>query len=126
MDIVKAILFILATLVMIACLVFVPETSTAVSVAYVAVLSLYLGLDVAEMIVSTSKLKAGEFKALKTHKYILSGACLVTCVITCGVRWSSALNTTMTTLLSAIMVILACAIGGLEGNKIATKTDGDA
>lgn len=125
MDITKALILICAAIIMIVCIVFVPESAGAVSLTFLGVLSLYIGLDVAEMIVSTSKLKAGQFKPLKTHKYIVAGVCLVACIGVCAFKWSNLLSTTMTTLLSAVMVLLSCAIGGLEGNKIATKIDGE-
>ena len=124
MKIIKAILFIFASAVMVASLIFVPEAAAAVSISYVAVLGLYLGLDVAEMIVSTSKLKAGQFQELSVHKFIIAGICLAACIIVCGAKWEPVLQPAMTTLLSAVMVILACAIGGLEGNKIATQHEG--
>lgn len=126
MDFTKALILIFAAIIMIVCIVFVPESAGAVSLTFLGVLSLYIGLDVAGMILATSKLKAGQFKRLKTHKYIVSGLCLTACIIVCVIKWSNVLSGTMTTLLSAVMVILSCAIGGLEGNKIATQIDGSA
>lgn len=121
MDFVKALLFIIGAFIMAVCLVFVPEISGSVSVAFTALISIYLGLDIASMITRTSQMKVGEFKELKTHKYVISAICLVALIIICIIKKEyEQTATSLASFLTASMIIISCLIGGLEGNKIAT------
>lgn len=117
---VKSLLFTIAAVIMCLCLMFVPECSGIVSAAYISVLGIYLGLDLAAMISSTSELPKGEYKKLSIHKYILSSVALVIQVAMCFIS-DAEMQEAKTALISASMIILGCLIGGLEGNKIATK-----
>lgn len=125
----KAVFFVLATLIMGACLWFVPESSGAVSVVYITALSVYLGLDVAAMIAKTAALPKGEFKNFNIHKYVIASACLVFLIGTCmAVRHFENppdISTAMTSFLSAVMIVFTYILGGLEGNKIATNVTTD-
>lgn len=109
------------------CLLVIPESSGAVSVSYIAVLGVYLGLDIAGMIAKTASLPSGEFKPLNIHKYIVTSICLgILIIITLFVDDKRSVSTAITTYISSIMIILTCLIGGLEGNKIATLKNGEA
>lgn len=122
MDFVKAVLFLISALVMLACVIFIPESAGTVSITFVGVLSIYLGTDVASMISATAKMKVGEFKELKKHKYVISLICLcVLIIVSLITQDGNTLSTTITSFISSIMVVLGCLLGGLEGNKIATK-----
>lgn len=123
MDFLKALFFIVSVLLMGLCLIFVPDISGTLSISFVTVLGIYLGTDVATMITTTSRLPDGEYKEIKKHKYILSGICLSILIITTLVIWDDSLQTAFTSFLSSCMVILGCLIGGLEGNKLATKKE---
>ena len=121
----KAMFFVLASAVMGGCLIAVPESSGPVSVVYMAVLGIYLGLDVAGMIAKTVALPKGEFKDLNVHKYVLSAVCLVVLVvISLIMKKTTDVSTALTSFISSVLIIFACLIGGLEGNKIATASDG--
>ena len=121
----KSVFFILASIIMAVCLLFIPESSGAVSFTYTAVLGVYLGLDIAGMIAKTATLPAGKFKPLNIHKYVVATICLITLVvISVNVRLRANITTAMTAYISSAMIILTCLIGGLEGNKIATSNDG--
>lgn len=123
----KAFFFIIATVIMGICLLVIPESSGAVSVSYIAVLGVYLGLDIAGMIAKTASLPSGEFKPLNIHKYIVTSICLgILIIITLFVDDKRSVSTAITTYISSIMIILTCLIGGLEGNKIATLKNGEA
>ena len=65
---VKAMLFVLASLVMALCLCFIPDSAGAVSVSYITVLGLYLGLDVAGMITKTAKMESQFLNYLQNDK----------------------------------------------------------
>ena len=123
MKFVKALLLVVATLIMECCLIFVPESSGAVSMTFTAALGIYLGLDVAGMIAKTTALPKGEFKSLNTYKYIISAVCLVVLTVTSILlRDKSDVTTAMTAFISSAMIIITCLIGGLEGNNIATES----
>ena len=123
MDFLKATFFVIAVLLMGLCLIFVPQISGTLSVTFVTVLGIYLGMDVASMIATTSRLPNGEYKEMKKHKYILSGICLAILIIITLLSWEDSLQTALTSFLSSCMVVIGCLIGGLEGNKIATKKE---
>lgn len=123
MDFLKATFFVIAVLLMGLCLIFVPSISGALSLSFVTVLGIYLGTDVASMIATTSRLPDGEYKEIKKHKYVLSGICLSVLIVITLVLWEEALQTALTSFLSSCMVVIGCLIGGLEGNKIATKKE---
>lgn len=123
MDFLKATFFVIAVLLMGLCLIFVPQISGTLSVTFVTVLGIYLGMDVASMIATTSRLPNGEYKEMKKHKYILSGICLAILIIITLLSWNDSLQTALTSFLSSCMVVIGCLIGGLEGNKIATKKE---
>lgn len=119
---IKAMLFVLASLVMALCLCFIPDSAGAVSVSYITVLGLYLGLDVAGMITKTAKMKKGEYQSLNVHKYAISSVCLiVNIVIAIYIRKNADVSTALTSFISAVMIVLGCIVGGLEGNRIATS-----
>jgi glucan phosphoethanolaminetransferase (alkaline phosphatase superfamily) len=123
MDFLKASFFIIAVLLMGLCLIFVPQISGTLSISFITVLGIYLGTDVASMIATTSRLPDGEYKEIKKHKYVLSGICLSILIVITLVLWEEALQTALTSFLSSCMVVIGCLIGGLEGNKIATKKE---
>lgn len=121
MKFVKAFFFVLATAIMALCLLFTPEISGSVSIAYTTVLGIYLGLDIAAMITKTTTLAKGDFESLNVYKYVLTSVCLsVLTVITLIVRNSADVSTAATSFITSAMIVIGCIIGGLEGNKIAT------
>lgn len=104
------------------CLLFIPQTSGPVSITFITVLGIYLGLDIAGMITKTSQLPKGEYKKISVHKYIISTICLMILVVLSLVMKDKAdMNTALTSFCSATMIICGCLLGGLEGNKIATS-----
>lgn len=121
MDFIKALCFSIAVLLMGLCIIFVPSISGTLSMSFVLVLGVYLGLDIATMISTTASLPAGEYKEIKKHKYVLSGICLIILILITLITWQDTLQTALSSFLSSCMIILCCLIGGLEGNKIATK-----
>jgi uncharacterized protein YacL len=126
-KLVKALFFALASVVMAVCTLFVPESAGAVSIPYITVIGLYLGLDIAGMITKTSQLPKGEYKTMKVHKYVISAVgLLVNIVIAIIMRDKADISTAMTSFLSATMIILGCIIGGLEGNRIAASVGEEA
>lgn len=123
MKFVKALFFIIASIIMGVCLIVIPEVSGSVSITYTTVLSIYLGLDVASMISKTMTLKKGDFEKMNTYKYVISGICLISLVIiSLFVKNRADVSTALTSFISASMILIACIIGGLEGNKIATNS----
>ena len=125
LKIVKGSLMVIATLVMALCLFFVPESSGTVSITFVSVLGLYLGLDVAAMITKTTTLKKGDFEDMNVYKYVLSAICLLILIgISIYLKNKCDVSTALTSFIASVMIIIGCIITGLEGNKIATNADG--
>lgn len=121
MNKIKAILIIFSTCIVGLCILQMPQCVTPISFVYLSIISVYLGLDVAEMITSTASMKKGEYKEIASHKYIISLICLLFLIGLCALVHAMELQTALTTFISAILVVIGCLIGGLEGNKIATK-----
>lgn len=118
----KALFFVLASAIMALCLILIPASSGSVSVSYIAVLGIYLGLDIAGMITKTANMNKGEYKSLNVHKYVIASVCLVSnIVISIFVKEKADISVALTSFISAALIIIGCIIGGLEGNKIATN-----
>lgn len=119
-KVLKSLLFIAASIAMGVCLLFIPQSSGPVSVSYITVLGIYLSLDIATMINSTACLPKGKFKELRAYKYVISFIAVLALIGLCLTQPRDAVSTALTSFCSAIMIVIACLIGGLEGNKLAT------
>lgn len=122
MEIIKALIFMASTVLMGLVIFFAPTVSGGVCVFYVSILSGYLGLDVWSMINKTRNLPEGEFKNIKAGRYILCVCCytvLSICAYIMTGRTGADLGTLFNVLLSAVFVMVAILLAGLEGNKIA-------
>lgn len=125
MEAVKIVLYIAATVIMGGVELIVPGIAGSVAVFYVSILTSFLGLDIWGMIKTTSILPPGEYKELKVHRYVIC-ACSYIVLIGIGYFISAIKNVDMAQMynvfVSAVFVLIAMLIGGLEGNKIATGT----
>lgn len=125
MEAVKIVLYIAATVIMAGVELIVPGIAGSVAVFYVSILTSFLGLDIWGMIKTTSILPPGEYKELKVHRYVIC-ACSYIVLIGIGYFISATKNVDMAQMynvfVSAVFVLIAMLIGGLEGNKIATGT----
>lgn len=125
MEIIKAVIYGIASAIMLGSIIFAPAIAGTVAIFYVSILSGYLGLDIWGMIKTTTILPPGEYKALKINRYILCAASYV--ILICASYWQSAssgtnLDSALSVFVCAIFLMVALLIGGLEGNKIATGT----
>lgn len=124
-EAVKIVLYIAATLIMGGVEILVPGIAGSVAVFYVSILTSFLGLDIWGMIQTTAILPPGEYKELKVHRYVIC-ACSYIVLIGLGYYISSTTGVDMASMynvfVSAVFVLIAMLIGGLEGNKIATGT----
>lgn len=120
----KTVLYVIATFLMGAIIFISPKIAGSVSVFYVGILSGYLGLDVWNMVQNTASLPVGEYKQVKQGRYILCAVSYIVLVV-CGYVQSSYMDVNLdqmfSVFLSAVFLIISIYIGGLEGNKIATK-----
>ena len=80
---VKSLLFVLASIVMTLCLIYLPNVSGPVSITFVGVLSCYLGIDVADTIIKSSEMEQGKYKDIHKHKYVISLICLSVMIGVC-------------------------------------------
>lgn len=122
---VKSLLFILASIVMTLCLIYLPNVSGPVSITFVGVLSCYLGIDVADTIIKSSEMEQGKYKDIHKHKYVISLICLSVMIGVCMfIPDKTVVNTALTSLISSVLIVIGILIAGLEGNKIAANIDG--
>lgn len=124
---VKSLLFVLASIVMTLCLIYLPNVSGPVSITFVGVLSCYLGIDVADTIIKSSEMEQGKYKDIHKHKYVISLICLSVMIGVCMfIPDKTVVNTALTSLISSVLIVIGILIAGLEGNKIAANIDGGA
>lgn len=119
----KIFLYLLATGIMGGVIMISPEVSGNVVIFYVSILTTYLGIDVYSMIKSTSLMPPGEYKEIKIWRYALcsiSYAVLIILGYIQSVRTDTDFGTVYSVLISALFVLIAMLIGGLEGNKVVT------
>ena len=122
---VKSLLFVLASIVMTLCLIYLPNVSGPVSITFVGVLSCYLGIDVADTIIKSSEMEQGKYKDIHKHKYVISLICLSVMIGVCMfIPDKTVVNTALTSLISSVLIVIGILIAGLEGNKIAANSDG--
>lgn len=122
---VKSLLFVLASIVMTLCLIYLPNVSGPVSITFVGVLSCYLGIDVADTIIKSSEMEQGKYKDIHKHKYVISLICLSIMIGVCMfIPDKTVVNTALTSLISSVLIVIGILIAGLEGNKIAANIDG--
>ncbi len=124
MEIIKAILYIAASLVMLAAILFCPQVCGACSIFYVSILTSYLGMDVINMIKSTKLLPPGEFRELKIGRYVVSSisyAVLLGAGFYMSKKTGVNLDSMFSVFLSAVFLMVGILIGGLEGNKLVTE-----
>jgi hypothetical protein len=116
---------ILATLFVAGIVWFVKDslTVTTISGAFTGVLGIFLGVDIMTMIHKTKELKAGDFKGINTHRYVIS-LCIFAALLTEAFIISGLFEREMNSLYLCFGVGFVIVIGGLvsgiEGNKIAT------
>ena len=124
---VKSLRFVLASIVMTLCLIYLPNVSGPVSITFVGVLSCYLGIDVADTIIKSSEMEQGKYKDIHKHKYVISLICLSVMIGVCMfIPDKTVVNTALTSLISSVLIVIGILIAGLEGNKIAANIDGGA
>lgn len=122
---VKSLLFVLASIVMTLCLIYLPNVSGPVSITFVGVLSCYLGIDIADTIIKSSEMEQGKYKDIHKHKYVISLICLSVMIGVCMfIPDKTVVNTALTSLISSVLIVIGILIAGLEGNKIAANIDG--
>lgn len=122
MEIIKAVIFLASSVLMGLVIFFAPNVSGGVCVFYAMILSGYLGLDVWSMINKTLSMPEGEYKSIKAGRYVLCVCCymaLAVCAYIESARSGIDLSTLFNVLLSAVFVMVAILLAGLEGNKIA-------
>ena len=118
------ILYLVATVIMAGVIFVCPQVADSVAIFYVSILSTYLGLDVWNMIKTTSLLPSGEFKPVKKWRYIICSLSYVILIIfgyVQSVKTGFDLSAMYNVFISAVFLLIAILIGGLEGNKLATS-----
>jgi Na+/phosphate symporter len=101
-------------------------TVTTIAGAFTGVIGIFLGLDIMTMIHKTKEMKAGDFKHMNMHRYVIS-LCVFAILLTEAFVISGLFNREMNSLYLCFGVGFVIVIGGLvsgiEGNKIATDEE---
>jgi len=103
-------------------------TVTALASSFTGVLGIFLGVDIINMLHKTKELKAGFYKKMNIHRYILS-LCVFAVLLAEAFVISGMFNREMNTLYLCFgvgfIIVIGGLISGIECNKIATVPDAD-
>lgn len=126
MKIFKVVLLLLATMLMSAVILGIQNSSIVdtISGTYVVIISTFLGVDMASMIKDSTKMKPGSHKDIKLYRYILAFICMVFLFsIALYMKESRSVESILaiSAFGSGAMLIIGLVMGGLEGNKIASR-----
>ena len=124
MEAFKVFLYIIATAIMAGVIIVSPDVANNVVFFYVSILTTYLGIDVYSMIKTTSLMPQGEYKKIKIWRYVLcslSYAAIIILGYVKSMKCDCDFATMNSILISALFILIGILIGGLEGNKVATK-----
>jgi len=104
-----------------------PLTVTAIAGSFTAVVGIFLGLDILTMIHKTRELRAGIYKEMNTHRYVVS-LCVFAVLLAEAFVISGTSGREMNQLYLCfgvgILIVIGGLVGGIEANKIATDEDG--
>jgi len=116
---------ILATLFVVGIVWFVTDslTVTSISGAFTGIVGIFLGVDILTMIHKTRELKAGEYKAVNFHRYLISlcifAVLLAEAFVISGI-YKREMNSLYLCFGVGFLIVIGGLISGIEGNKIAT------
>jgi ribulose 1,5-bisphosphate carboxylase large subunit-like protein len=122
---------VLATLFVAGIVWFVSDslTATSISGAFTGVIGIFLGVDILTMIHKTKILKPGDYKAVNTHRYVLSlsiFAILLAEAFVISGLFGREMNSLYLCFGVGFLITVGGLISGIEGNKIATDEGPDA
>ena len=129
MKILKMFLVVLAFVLMSAVVMFIDDAPIidVIAGSFFLVISGFLGVDLVSMVKDSNKLPSGEFKAMKFYRYVVV---LVMMLVLFGLSIYRKETDGVQMLMSistfggGAMVTIGLMLTGLEGNKIASRTDG--
>jgi hypothetical protein len=118
---------IIATLFVAGIIFFVSDslTVTAISGAFTAVLGIFLGVDILAMIHKTKELKAGDYKEMNMHRYVIALCVFGTLLgeaFFISARYGREMNSLYLCFGVGFIIVIGGLVGGIEGNKIVTGT----
>ena len=126
-DVIKGLLFFLPTAFLAGIILLIPEIADTTSVFYVMLVGTFLGFDILNMIKKTEALPKGQYDKLKAWRYVLSILCISALLAIAFIKYkeSGVMKMTLGSLSASVIIICGVVIAGLDGNKIATRKDGD-
>lgn len=123
LELAKAILFVMASIIMGVAVLAAPEICGAISPFFVGILAVYLGIDVWSMILKTKSLPHGKYASVKANRYVITIVCYAV-LICMGYYMKKSFGVNMDSMFSAfvaaLFIILGILMGSLEANKVAT------
>jgi len=122
-DIEKYFVYILCSIIFGLGLVFYPTIINDVTLAYVSIIGVFLGIDMANTLVKTNNLPEGQYQPIKKDRYvvcfIITGLFFLTEMIL-KKKFDIDLEGSATVLTGAIFLIGSIFIANLETNKLLT------
>jgi len=97
--------------------------ATAVSGAFTAVVSLFLGVDIATMLHKTRAMRDGDFEKINMHRYIIAlciFAFLLIETFIISAKYGREVNSLYLCFGCGFLTVIGGVISGIEGNKIVT------
>ncbi len=125
----KLVYFIISVAVMIVSILLVQNSEIVgmMAISYITIVGAYLGIDMAGMIKDTANMPKGEYREMDKARYIIAlifQVVLFVETIIISRMTSEELTTALSMFGAGALLIIAFIMGGLEGNKIATKIEG--
>ena len=104
-------------------------TVAAIAGSFTGVVGIFLGLDILTMIHKTREMRAGLYKAMNVHRYVISlcvFAVLLTEAFVISATFGREMNQLYLCFGVGILIVIGGLVGGIEANKMATNEDGEA
>jgi len=104
-------------------------TVAAIAGSFTGVVGIFLGLDILTMIHKTREMRAGLYKTMNVHRYVISlcvFAVLLTEAFVISATFGREMNQLYLCFGVGILIVIGGLVGGIEANKMATDEDGEA
>lgn len=123
MKLLKALLFIVPAIFMLLTMLVIPEIADLTSPFFVALMGVFLGVDMVAMIKRTKEMQPGEFQKMKVWRVVVVTVSLVVLLATAFIQYKSSkiMVVTVTSFAAAVYLLAGIILAGLDANRIATK-----
>lgn len=121
-KVVKFFLFSIPSIFMGAIILLIPEIADTASIFYVALIGVFLGVDLVAMIKETKSMPKGMYDKLKLWRYVTVVLFLfaLTGLAFYQYKITGELKITLGSFSASVFIVAGLVLAGLDGNKIAT------